>query len=48
MKRESFDITQTIDPIYVLLPNGLEYVRLTDVIYDDIINKKYKFYTKAI
>ncbi len=43
MKKESFDITQTNDPIYVLLPNGLEYVRLTNVIYDDIISKKYKF-----
>ncbi len=43
MKKESFDITQTKDPIYVLLPNGLEYVRLTDVIYNNMISKKYKF-----
>ena len=43
LKNESFNTTQITDPIYVLLPEEKEYVRLTDSIYNEIQNKKYRF-----
>ncbi|KKL74430.1 hypothetical protein LCGC14_2064960 [marine sediment metagenome] len=43
MKKVGFDIKKTSDPIYVLLPNNSEYVRLTEGIYMNIINKEYRF-----
>ena len=43
MKKLGFDITNTDDPIYVLLPKSLEYIPLTEKIYTDIINEKYRF-----
>ena len=43
MKKESFDISKTSDPIYVLLPGSSEYTPLTGEIYNNIINRKYKF-----
>jgi citronellyl-CoA synthetase len=43
MKKESFDISKISDPIYVLLPGSSEYTPLTGEIYNNIINRKYKF-----
>ena len=43
MKKESFDINKTSDPIYVLLPGSSDYTPLTGEIYNNIINRKYKF-----
>ena len=43
MKKIGFDITNTDDPMYVLLPKSLEYIPLTEKIYSDIINEKYRF-----
>jgi hypothetical protein len=43
MKKIGFDITNTNDPIYVLLPKSSEYIPLIEKIYTDIINEKYRF-----
>ncbi len=43
MKKVGFDISKTEDPIYVLLPNRSDYTLLTEQIYKDIVNKKYRF-----
>ena len=41
--RDGFDITKISNPIYVLLPNTSEYIPLTNDIFQDIMNKKYRF-----
>ena len=43
MKKAGFDITNTDDPIYVLLPKSSEFILLTEKIYTDIINEQYSF-----
>lgn len=43
MKKVGFDITETDDPIYVLLPNSSEYTLLTNEIYNEINLGKYRF-----
>ena len=43
MKKVGFDITNSNDPIYVLLPRSSQYILLTENIYTDIINEKYGF-----
>jgi citronellyl-CoA synthetase len=43
MKKVGFNIRKTNDPIFVLLPGKSDYVPLTEEIYSDIINKKYRF-----
>ncbi len=43
MKKVGFDITETNDPIYVLLPKSSEYTLLTDEIYNEINLGKYRF-----
>ncbi|MFX0028478.1 MAG: long-chain-acyl-CoA synthetase, partial [Candidatus Hermodarchaeota archaeon] len=43
MKKVGFDITKTKDPVYVLLPKSLTYTRLTEKIFTDIAEKKYRF-----
>ncbi len=42
-KKVGFDLSKTDDPIYVLLPDCKEYIQLTEKIYSDIINEKYRF-----
>ena len=43
MKKVGFDITETNDPIYVLLPKSSEYTLLTDEIYNELNLGKYRF-----
>ncbi len=43
MKKVDFNITKTDDPIYVLLPQSSEYTLITEEIYKNIINGKYRF-----
>jgi len=43
MKEVGFDISKTNDPIYVRLPDSSEYKLLTDEIYSNIINEKFRF-----
>ena len=43
LKRENYNITQINDPIYVLLPDEKQYIRLTDTIYEEIQSRKYRF-----
>jgi len=43
MKKVGFDITETDDPVYVLLPKSSEYTLLTDEIYKDLNLRKYRF-----
>ena len=43
LKAAGFDIENITDPIYVMLPNELEYQPLTKEIYENILNQKYKF-----
>jgi citronellyl-CoA synthetase len=43
MKKVGFDITETDDPIYVLLPKSSEYTLLTDEIYNELNLGKYRF-----
>jgi citronellyl-CoA synthetase len=43
MKKVGFDITKTNDPIYVLLPESSEYAFLTEDIYNNIMDGKYRF-----
>jgi len=43
MKREGFDINQTKDMIYVYLPGSSGYTHMTEEIYNNINNGKYRF-----
>jgi len=43
MKREGFDINQTKDTIYVYLPGSSGYTHMTEEIYNNINNGKYRF-----
>ncbi len=43
MKKVGFDISKTSDPLYVLLPNSSEYTLISEKIYSDITNEKYRF-----
>jgi citronellyl-CoA synthetase len=43
MKKVGFDVNKTEDPIYALLPGSSEYTLLTEEIYSNIINGKYRF-----
>ena len=43
LKKEGFDIFNIMDSLYVLLPGELEYQPLTNEIYENIQNQKYKF-----
>jgi acyl-CoA synthetase (AMP-forming)/AMP-acid ligase II len=43
MKEEGFDINKIPDPIYILLPNSKEYTLLTESIYRNICESKYRF-----
>ncbi len=43
MKRKGFNINETEDPIYVLLPKASEYTLLTETIYHEIMREKIRF-----
>ena len=43
MKKEGFNINKTKDPIYVYLPENSGYVILTEDIYNEIMNGKYRY-----
>ncbi|MFX0134710.1 MAG: long-chain-acyl-CoA synthetase [Candidatus Hodarchaeota archaeon] len=43
MKKVGFNFKKIIDPIYVYLPGSSEYTLLTEEIYENILNRKYKF-----
>ncbi len=43
MKNESYNIKAIKDPLFVLLPEGSEYVPLTKEIYQEISEGKYRF-----
>ncbi|MCP4761022.1 MAG: long-chain-acyl-CoA synthetase [archaeon] len=43
MKKVGFNIHETQDTMFVLLPGSSKYTPLTDEIYDKIINKEYRF-----
>jgi len=43
LKVAGFDIKNVTDPIYVVLPNEVDYKPLTREIYDNILQQKYKF-----
>ncbi|MBY8984495.1 MAG: long-chain-acyl-CoA synthetase [Candidatus Lokiarchaeota archaeon] len=43
MKKVGFDIGKTEDSIYVLLPDSTDYTLLTEEIYSDVMNEKYRF-----
>ena len=43
LKKESFDLGNIGDPLFVLLPNESEYTLLTKEIYENIQNQKYNF-----
>ncbi|MFX1277889.1 MAG: long-chain-acyl-CoA synthetase [Promethearchaeota archaeon] len=43
MKKVGFNINKTKDPIYVLLPKTSSYTLLTEKIFKDIVEKKYRF-----
>jgi citronellyl-CoA synthetase len=43
MKKVGFDITETEDPIYILLPKSSEYTLLTDEILNELNLGKYRF-----
>ena len=43
LKKESFDIENIDDPLYIKLPDKSEYIPLTKEIYEDIHNQKYNF-----
>ncbi len=42
MKKVGFDINKTSDPVYVLLPENPNYTLLTQEIYKNILNLKYR------
>lgn len=43
MKKVGFNIKSIDTPIYVLLPGSTEYTLLTEGIYENILNRKYRF-----
>jgi citronellyl-CoA synthetase len=43
MKKEGFNINKTKDPIYAYLPENSGYVILTEDIYNEIMNGKYRY-----
>jgi citronellyl-CoA synthetase len=43
MKKIGFNIKKTTNPIYVYLPGSTKYTLLTESIYENILNRKYKF-----
>jgi len=43
MKKVGFNINETKDPIYILLPKSSEYTLLTDEIYKELNLGKYRF-----
>jgi len=43
LKSQGFDPSVLSDPVYVLLPGSDRYVRVTDAIFDDITNGKFRF-----
>jgi citronellyl-CoA synthetase len=43
LKREGFDLRLIEDPIYILLPINSEYTLLTEEIYQNLQDKKYRF-----
>jgi hypothetical protein len=43
LKKESFNLEDIDDILYVMLPGEKEYTPLTKEIYKDIQNSKYKF-----
>jgi len=43
MKKIGFNIKKTNDPIYVYLPGSSIYTLLTERIYENILNRKYRF-----
>jgi acyl-CoA synthetase (AMP-forming)/AMP-acid ligase II len=42
-RKEGFDPAKVSDPLYVLLPGASEYTPLTQELYEEIINGKYRF-----
>jgi len=42
-KEEGYDVRKITDPIYILLPGSKEYALLTEEIYDNIIQRFYRF-----
>ena len=42
-KEEGYDIKKIIDPVYILLPDNKEYIPLSDIIYKNIGESKYRF-----
>ena len=43
MKEEGYNIKKITDPIYILLPGNKEYTRLSEIIYKNIGENKYRF-----
>ena len=43
MKKIGFNIKKTNNPIYVYLPRSAKYTLLTERIYENILNRKYRF-----
>ncbi len=43
LKGEGFDPEKVADPLYIMLPGESEYIPLSDDIYKNIIDSKYKF-----
>jgi citronellyl-CoA synthetase len=43
MKKLGFNIKKTNNPIYVYLPRSTKYTHLTETIYENILNRKYRF-----
>ena len=43
LKKEAYDINIIEDPVYIMLPNESEYIRLTKDIYKSVQNQMYKF-----
>ena len=43
MKKVGFNITETEDPIYILLPKNSEYILLTDEVLNELNLRKYRF-----
>ena len=43
MKKIGFNIKETNNPIYAYLPGSTEYIHLTERIYENILNRKYRF-----
>ncbi len=42
-KEEGYNIKKITDPIYILLPGNKEYTRLSEIIYKNIGENKYRF-----